>query len=127
MSKDLRHQLDLHNEVICKDIKTMMDMLVPMVSSYRLLVGAADELNKVAMVHRHDLEEAIDRVDDLGDIIDDIQKQLKRHMRLYLKDLDCKGKLMKKDLQVLHNSAINIDAMLHHISDGEGCDKTDID
>lgn len=78
------------DEIILKDMKIIIDMLVGLVSSYRLEVGAADELNRIALAHRHDVEEAIDRADDLGDIIDDMQDELKRLMKAFLKEVNLK-------------------------------------
>ncbi len=74
------------------EMKLLIDMLVPLVSSYRLLVGAADEFNRISLVNKHDIEEAIDRADDLGDIIDDIQDELHKALRQYIGGADCKKK-----------------------------------
>ena len=78
------------DDILCKDVKNLTEILASISSSYRLLVGAADELNKIALVHRHEAEEAIERADDLGDIIDDVQGELKKLMKLYLQELECK-------------------------------------
>ncbi len=85
------------DERLCKDIKVLTEMLTPLASSYRLMVGAADEFNKVALVHRKDVENAIDRADELGHIIDDVQERLKKVLRIYLKGVDYKADVVLKD------------------------------
>jgi len=85
-----KHKEKFYDDVLCKDIKTLTEILATISNSYRLLVGAAEEFNRISLVHRHDAEEAIDRADDLGDIIDDVDRELKKLMRLYLHELACK-------------------------------------
>ncbi|MFZ5352918.1 MAG: hypothetical protein ACOZCL_09365 [Bacillota bacterium] len=80
------------DELVYKDMKLLIDILVPLINSYRLLVGAADEFNKISLANKHDVEEAIDRADDLGEIIDDIQDELHKIMRYYLNEMQCKLK-----------------------------------
>lgn len=84
------HIEKFYDDILCKDVKVLTEMLASISSSYRLLVGAAGEFNGIALVHRHDVEKAIDRAEDLGDIIDDVEDQLKKLMKLYLKELECK-------------------------------------
>ena len=85
-----RHIEKFYDELLCKDVKTLAELLTSITGSYRLLVGAAEEFNRIALVHRHEAEEAIERAGDLGDIIDDVEEELKKLMKLYLKELDCK-------------------------------------
>jgi len=92
-----------YDEVLCKDIKTLTDMLNSLSTSYRQLVGAAEEFNRISLVHRHDAEEAIERADDLGDIIDDVTRELKRLTKLYLRELVC-----KIEIQQLYNNKLSI-------------------
>ncbi|WP_373897694.1 hypothetical protein ACER0A_011430 [Haloimpatiens sp. FM7315] len=54
------------------DINNLADLLLKLVNSYRLLVGGADELNKIALASKKDVKKAINRAENLGDIIDDI-------------------------------------------------------
>jgi hypothetical protein len=85
-----RHIEKFYDDILCKDVKTLTEILATITSSYRLLVGAAEEFNRIALVHRHEAEEAIERADDLGDIIDDVEEKLKKLMKLYLQELECK-------------------------------------
>lgn len=54
------------------DIGNLADLLTKFVNSYRLLIGGAHDLNQVALASKKDIKEAIDRAEDLGDIIDDL-------------------------------------------------------
>lgn len=90
------------DEILCKDIKVMIEMLASLSNSYRLLVGGAEELSRIALVHKHDAEEAIDRADELGEIIDDIEDELKKQMRVYLKELSCKLEVQQLCSKHLH-------------------------
>ena len=54
------------DEYLFRKICALNDMLTDLVSSYRLSVGAAEEFNRVALAHRKDIEDAVDRADDFG-------------------------------------------------------------
>lgn len=79
-----------------KEICSLNEILTPLVSSYRLSVGAAEELNRISLAHRKDVEDAIDRADDFGHLIDEIQKKLKKYMRRYFYELDYKLEYMEE-------------------------------
>ncbi|MGI5999207.1 MAG: hypothetical protein ACOX89_11170 [Lutispora sp.] len=77
-----------HPDPLLKDIRILIDILTPLVSSYRLLVGAADEFNKITLAHKSDLEGAINRADDMGDIIDEIDDKLKTLVKALLRKIE---------------------------------------
>lgn len=82
------------DEYLLKEIYTLNEILTPLVSSYRLSVSAAEEFNKIALAHRKDVQDAIDRADDLGHLVDKVQKKLNRYMRKYFDELDYKLEYM---------------------------------
>lgn len=92
-----------YDEILCKDIRVLVEILGSLSTSYRQLVGAADEFNRISLVHRHEAEEAIDRADDLGDIIDDVDRELKKLIKLYLREMVC-----KIEIQKLYNNKLTI-------------------
>ncbi len=92
MSESNSRDKIFYDDDVCVDIKVMLDMLVPLISSYRLLAGAANELNNISAVSKHDLKEAVKRTDDMGEIIDDMQDELHRAVKLYLKEVNYKLK-----------------------------------
>ncbi len=79
-----------------KEICSLNDILTPLVSSYRLTVGAAEEFNRIALAHRKDVEEAIDRADDMGHLIDEVQRKIKKYMKRYFEELDYKLEHMEE-------------------------------
>jgi len=66
------------------DINNLADLLGKLVNSYRLLIGGADELNKIALSKRKDVKEALKRADELGEIIDNIIVTLEKSTHNYL-------------------------------------------
>lgn len=78
-----------NNDPLLRDIRILIDMLTPLVSSYRLLVGGADEFNGITLAHKSDLEDAIERADEMGDIIDIIDEKLKVLIKALIKNMDC--------------------------------------
>jgi hypothetical protein len=78
------------DEYLHKEICVLNEILTPLVSSYRLSVGAAEVFNKIALAHRKDVEDAIDRADDLGHLVDEVQRKLKKYMKRYFSELDYK-------------------------------------
>lgn len=63
-------------ETYYKDVNNLTELLGKLVSSYRLLIGAADELNKIALSKKSDVRDALKRAEKLGETIDDIIKIL---------------------------------------------------
>jgi predicted translin family RNA/ssDNA-binding protein len=84
------------DESFLKEIYILNEILTPLVSSYRLSVGAAEEFNRIALAHRKDVEDAIDRADDLGHLIDKVQKKLGKYMKSYFAELDYKLEYMEE-------------------------------
>lgn len=63
-------------ETYYKDVNNLTELLGKLVSSYRLLIGAADELNKIALSKKSDVRDALKRAEKLGETIDDLIKIL---------------------------------------------------
>ncbi|NMB12306.1 MAG: hypothetical protein GX977_08470 [Firmicutes bacterium] len=70
-------------------IEHLASLLASLTNSYRLMVGAADEFNRISLAKRSDVEDAIDRASDLGEIIDDVLKRLDDELGDYL-DVVCR-------------------------------------
>ena len=90
------------DEHLLKEICTLNEILTPLVSSYRLSVGAAEEFNQIALAHRKDVEDAIDRADDLGHLVDKVHRKLNKYMRRYFAELDYKLEYMEE----IHEKAV---------------------
>ncbi|WP_035292070.1 hypothetical protein [Clostridium sp. KNHs214] len=81
------------------DVNNLADLLVKLVNSYRLLVGGADELNKIALASKTDVRRAIKRADKLGDIIDELVKTLEETGENYSEYCKLKSDIIKDKLQ----------------------------
>ncbi|NPV26776.1 MAG: hypothetical protein HPY81_04805 [Firmicutes bacterium] len=68
-------------------VSELTGLLSSLVGSYRYLVAAADELNRITLAHKDDVEDAIDRADDLGDIVSCLIKELERQVNNYLREI----------------------------------------
>lgn len=54
------------------EVNNMTELLNKYVNAYRLLIGGAQDLNNIAEASKRDIKDALDRVDKLGKIIDDL-------------------------------------------------------
>jgi hypothetical protein len=84
------------------DINNMADLLSKLVNSYRLLIGGADELNKIALAKRKDVKDALERVDELGEIIDRVIEALEGASHNYLDYCSLKSDIIKGKLGAHH-------------------------
>lgn len=66
------------------NITNLVNILYTMTQTYRLLVGGAEEFARIGLAPKHDKEEAIDRADDMGDIIDKVIKKLDCQTTIFL-------------------------------------------
>ncbi|MBU3145458.1 hypothetical protein [Clostridium sp. CF012] len=82
------------------DINNLADILTKLVSSYRLLIGGADELNKIALSKKSEVKDALKRADNLGDIIDETIKVLDNASYSYMSYCTMKTEVMKCKLQI---------------------------
>lgn len=67
------------------EINNLTTLLGSMVNSYRLLIGGANELNNTSEAKRSSVKDAVKRIDDLGEIIDEIIKTLEESSTSYTK------------------------------------------
>lgn len=82
-------------ETYYADINNLADLLTKLVNSYRLLVGGADELNKIALASKGQIKDSLRRVDKLGDLIDDVIDALDKSSRSYLEYCNLKSNLIE--------------------------------
>jgi hypothetical protein len=84
------------------DINNLTDLLGKLVNSYRLLIGGADELNKIALSKRKDVKEALKRADELGEIIDSVINALEGASHNYLDYCSIKSEIVKNKMGSHH-------------------------
>lgn len=66
------------------DLNNLTDLLTKLTSSYKLLVSSAEEYNRVALAKRGNVENAMDRAENLGEIIDKIIVALDVETNIYI-------------------------------------------
>lgn len=66
------------------DLNNLTDLLTKLISSYKLLVSAAEETNRVALAKKGNVKNAIDRAESLGKIIDRIIAALEDETDIYI-------------------------------------------
>lgn len=84
------------------DLNNLTDLLGKLINSYRLLVGGADELNKIALAKKKEVKEALKRADDLGNIIDEVIEVLEKSSYGYLDYCQTKSELIKDKIASQH-------------------------
>lgn len=84
------------------DINNLTDLLGKLVNTYRLLIGGADELNKIALARRKDVKEALERADELGEVIDGIIDALEKAAFGYLDYCSIKSEIIKGKMDSHH-------------------------
>lgn len=77
------------------DLNNLSGLLTNCVSSYRLLIGGASELNQITPATRHDVKKAIDRVNKLGDIIDELLQTMECYQIDYINYCKIKASVME--------------------------------
>ena len=77
-----------------KEVNNLSVVLSSYANTYRLLVGAAGELNNISKVRKRDLDDALDRVDEMGKIIDSILEVIKDNEEAYIKYIKLKSKFI---------------------------------
>lgn len=93
------------------DLNNLVSVLNSLVNSYRLLIGGADELNKIALAKKGDVKDAIDRANNLGEVIDKIINTLDKTSISYLEYCAIKSEAVKCKLE-LDNINTEIDEQL---------------
>ena len=84
-----------------KEVNNLSVVLSSYANTYRLLVGAAGELNNISKVRKRDLDDALDRVDEMGKIIDSILEVIKDNEEAYIKYIKSKFIMEKASKDII--------------------------
>lgn len=87
-----KHIMDVQYE----DLIHLTELLKRLTDSYRLLIGGVAELNTVYHRKKSGVEDGLDRVENLGDIIDHLIKIIDMHTEGYLEFIEVKGKAVNQ-------------------------------
>ncbi|GAA0744500.1 hypothetical protein [Clostridium oceanicum] len=86
------------NNYYC-DVNNLCEILTRLVNSYRLLIGGAADLNSIALARRKQVKDALERVDEVGNMIDEIVCVLEQTNCTYLNYCRLKSKIIRCKLQ----------------------------
>lgn len=81
------------------EINNLSSLLRNYIEMYRLLVSSTSELNTVAPAKRSEVKHALERIDALGDIIDDLLKVIKKCEPAYIKYLTIKNEVINEKIE----------------------------
>lgn len=73
-----------NREFLRQQVTQLTDILSSLTQSYRLMIGGAEEFNRITLASRDDVDDAIDRADSVGNIIDEVLIALEVKMKLFL-------------------------------------------
>lgn len=76
------------------ELNNLADMLGKFVNSYRLLIGGAGELNNIALAKKSEVKDALERIEDVGSIIDDLVKVIEGSGECYFKYIKIKNEFI---------------------------------
>lgn len=82
------------------DICNLSNLLGTLVNSYRLLIGGADELNRIALSKKGEVKDALKRAENLGKVIDDIIRTLDYANCNYDNYCKLKSQVMKQKMNI---------------------------
>ena len=103
-----------------KEVNDLSSVLSSYANTYRLLVGAAGELNNIAKVRKRDLDDALDRVDEMGKIIDSILEVIKENEEAYIKYIKLKSKfIIEKTSKDVILTEVEQDVLFENFNRGE--------
>ena len=68
-----------------EELNNLSIQLRTYVEMYRLLISSTAELNGTSIIKKNELKHAVERIDKIGDIIDDLLKAIERCESAYCK------------------------------------------
>lgn len=100
------------------DVNNLAELLAKLTNSYRLLIGGAGELNTVALAHKKDVKSAIDRVNKLGDTIDDLINVLNKSSCCYTNYCKLRSEIIRGKIKMEYmENEIDEELYLNEIDD----------
>ncbi|KPU45296.1 hypothetical protein OXPF_11890 [Oxobacter pfennigii] len=103
------------------DLTYICELLAKLSGTYNLLIVSADGFNRNSFAKKDDIEDAIDRAEDLGKIIDKVINVLERQVILYADYLKTKNEYIDVNFSI--NDIIKNELEHHIIQHHEGNDE----
>ncbi len=82
-----------------EEINNLSSLLRNYIEMYRLLVSSTSELNTVAPAKKSEVKHSLERIDALGDVIDDLLKIIRRCEPSYIKYLTIKNEVINERIE----------------------------
>lgn len=102
------------------DINNLADLISKLTSSYRLLIGGAGELNTIALAHKKDVKSAINRVNKLGNTIDNMINVLNESSGCYMDYCELRSEIIKGKIKMEYiENEINEELFLNDLDDDD--------
>ncbi|MBB6215640.1 hypothetical protein HNQ80_001729 [Anaerosolibacter carboniphilus] len=104
--KDAKKYIELcrkKRECLANEVEELSNILNGLTNSYRVLVDAAEEFNHISFSSKDDVNDAVNRADDVGQLIDEVIDTLRHKLKEYLKDIKkseiCKEEYISLDIR----------------------------
>lgn len=81
------------------DVNNLAELLSKYVSSYRLLIGGASEINQITLARKKEVRDALKRADNLGKIIDELIEIIGKTNCIYMDYCDIKADCIEERLE----------------------------
>lgn len=82
-----------------EEINNLSALLRNYIEMYRLLVSSTSELNTVAPAKKSEVKHSLDRIGELGDIIDDLLKVIKKCEPMYIRYMIIKNEVINEKIE----------------------------
>jgi uncharacterized protein YktB (UPF0637 family) len=90
-------------ECLANEVEELSNILNGLTNSYRILVDAAEEFNRISFSSKDDVNDAVNRADDVGELIDEVVDTLGYKLKEYLKNIKkselCKGEYISSEIK----------------------------
>lgn len=82
-----------------EDLNNMTTMLRNYIEIYRLLISSTVDLHSTSVIKKSEIKHAIDRIDEVGELIDDLLKTIKKCEGCYVKYCSLKNEVIAANTQ----------------------------
>ena len=82
-----------------EDLNNMSTMLRNYIEIYRLLISSTVDLHATSVIKKSEIKHALERIDDVGELIDDLLKTIKKCEGSYVKYCSLKNEVIVANTQ----------------------------
>lgn len=82
-----------------EDLNNLNTLLRSYVDMYRLLVSSAAELNTVPVAKKSEIKDSVDRIHEIGELIDDLLKVIEKCEESYIKYCFLKNEVISENTE----------------------------